>query len=836
MIYPSDFEHKVGFDRLREQIAALCTMSASARLVREQRFTSSHDTIVRRLSLADEMRQALMMESGAPRGEYVDIDAVVEKIRIEGAFLDTSEAVTLRSALRCVDEFVSFILSRSESAYPFLRRLSRGVESYPHVVRLIDSIVDDMGEVRDSASAELSRLRRARRDHEAQVAKRLQQVLSSAKTAGIVDADAMISIRDGHAVIPVSAANKRKLAGFIHDESATGRTFYVEPVEVVELNNALRELEYAERREIVRILTEMTDALRVDVEGMAQAGEYLAEIDALRAQARWAMDNAAVRPIISDDGRMVLRSARHPLLAQTLRAQGREVVPLDMQLEPTKRILVISGPNAGGKSVCLKTTGILQYMVQCGFLVPVSENSEFPLFGSLMIDIGDEQSMDNDLSTYSSHLMNMKAMLSEASDRTLVLIDEFGSGTEPTIGGAMAEAILERLLDRGAYGVITTHYANIKYLASRHEGVANAAMSFDVQQIRPLFRLEMGKPGSSFAVEIARKIGLPEDIIRSAMEKAGSDHIDLERQLREIARDKRYWEQKRDRIRQTDRKVEELEQNYSEQLSRIRQERQEILRAARQEAQTLIAEANRTIENTIKTIREAQAEKELTRMARRELSDFGQKVESGEHSSGQDSQKIEREMARLARRKERREQRRAERSGKEQSAGSAAAESANPVKIEVGSKVRIEGQDIPGVVQSIKGKRAQVAFGQLLLTVDTERLKAISTAEYKQAVRPVAPRTVVSVDITQRKLNFKDRIDVRGMRSSEALEAVEDLVDDALMVGVGGVTILHGKGTGALKEEIRRYLKSVTEVESIADEHADRGGAGITVVRFRTDI
>ncbi len=838
MIYPSDFEHKVGFDRLRDQIAALCTMSASTRLVTEQRFTSSHDTIVRRLSLADEMRQALMMESGAPRGEYVDIDAVVEKIRVEGVFLDTAEAVALRSALRCVDEFVAFIMSRPAASYPWLRRISEGVESYPHVVRLIDSIVDDMGEVRDSASAELARLRRARRDHEAQVSKRLQQVLSSAKTAGIVDADAMISIRDGHAVIPVSAANKRKLSGFIHDESATGRTFYVEPVEVVELNNALRELEYAERREIVRILTEMTDALRVDVDGLAQAGEYLSRIDALRAHARWALDNGAVRPIISDDGRMVLRNARHPLLAQTLRAQGRQIVPLDMQLEASKRILVISGPNAGGKSVCLKTTGILQYMVQCGFLAPVSENSEFQVFDSLMIDIGDEQSMDNDLSTYSSHLMNMKAMLSEASCRTLVLIDEFGSGTEPTIGGAIAESILERLIERGAYGVVTTHYANIKYLASRHEGVANAAMSFDVQQIRPLFRLEMGKPGSSFAVEIARKIGLPEDIIRSAMDKAGSDHINLEKQLREIARDKRYWEQKRDRIRLTDRKVEELEQNYSEQLSRIRQERQEILRAAREQAQELIAQANRTIENTIKTIREAQAEKELTRMARRELGDFGRQVESGATTPGDDSQQIEREMARLARRRERREQRRRERSDESKRAADAAAAagSAETVKIEAGSKVRIEGQDIPGVVQNIKGKRAQVAFGQLLLTVDVDRLRAISSAEFRQAVRPVAPRTVVSVDITQRKLNFKDHIDVRGMRSSEALEAVEDLIDDALMVGVGGVTILHGKGTGALKEEIRRYLRGVSEVESIADEHADRGGAGITIVRFRTDI
>lgn len=836
MIYPSDFEHKVGFDRLRDQMAALCTMSASARIVIGQHFTSSHEQIVRRLSLADEMRQALMMESGTPRGEYTDIDAVVEKIRVEGTFIDTAEAVTLRSALRSVGEFVSFVMSRPAAAYPWLRRISEGVESYPHVVRLIDSIIDDQGEVRDSASPELSRLRRAHRDHEAQVAKRLQQVLASAKTAGIVDADAMISIRDGHAVIPVSAANKRKLSGFIHDESATGRTFYVEPVEVVELNNALRELEYAERREIVRILTEMTDALRIDVDGMAQAGGYLAEIDALRAQARWAIDNGAVRPIISDDGRMVLRSARHPLLAQTLRSQGRQIVPLDLQLDAAKRILVISGPNAGGKSVCLKTTGILQYMVQCGFLVPVLENSEFPVFASIMIDIGDEQSMDNDLSTYSSHLLNMKSMLAEASERTLVLIDEFGSGTEPTIGGAIAESILERLLDRGAYGVITTHYANIKYLASRREGIANAAMAFDVQHIRPLFSLEMGKPGSSFAVEIARKIGLPEDIIRSAMEKAGSDHIDLEKQLREIARDKRYWEQKRDRIRQTDRKVEELEQNYSEQLARIRQERQEILRAAREQAQGLIAEANRTIENTIKTIREAQAEKELTRLARRELGDFGRKVESEAPVAGHDSEKIEREMARLARRRERREQRRAQQGEEVRRSAAEAAEKTVPVKIDVGSKVRIDGQEIPGVVQSIKGKRAQVAFGQLLLTVDTDRLRAISSAEFRQAVRPAAPRTVVSVDITQRKLNFKDHIDVRGMRASEALEAVEDLIDDALMVGVGGVTILHGKGTGALKEEIRRYLRSVGEVESIADDHADRGGAGITVVRFRTDI
>ena len=690
-------------------------------------------------------------------------------------------------------------------------------------------MVDDKGDVRSSASPELADIRRMIRDHEGQVAKRLQQVLQRAKSAGIVEADAMISIRDGHAVIPVTAANKRKIAGFIHDESATGRTAYIEPVEVVELNNELRELEYAERREIVRILTELTALLRLDVDGLRRIEEYLTTIDVLRAKARWAIDNNAVRPIISTDGRLVLRKARHPLLQQTLRQQQREIVPLDMELDTERRILVISGPNAGGKSVCLKTTGILQYMVQCGFLVPALENSEFPIFESLLIDIGDQQSIENDLSTYSSHLMNMKAMLQEASEHTLILIDEFGSGTEPTIGGAISEAILERLVERKAYGVITTHYANIKYFASRHDGVANGAMAFDVKNIRPLFSLEMGKPGSSFAIEIARKTGLPEDIIRNATEKAGEDHINLEKQLREIARDKRYWAEKRDRIRLTDRKVEQLEQTYTDRLQSIKDERREIIEKARREAAELIAEANRTIENTIRTIRETQAEKEITRTVRKELTTFADEVKFDQKAH---EDRLEQEMQRLARRRERREQRARER--EERIEAQRPAEPA-PLKIEVGSKVRIEGQEIPGVVQMIKGKKAQVAFGQMIMMVEMSRLKAVSSAEFKRATRPETARTVVSVDIRERKLNFKDNIDVRGMRAVEALAAVEDLVDDALMVGVSSVTILHGKGTGALKEEIRRYLRTVPNVSKIADDHADRGGAGITIVTFVQD-
>ena len=829
MIYPANFELRVGFDRIREQIIAACSMQSSRERIASEGFSRSRREVEQRLELADQMRQVLMMESGADIGEQEDIAHIIDKVAVEGSYLTSEECATLWRSLRSASAIIGFILSRRAESYPALRRITERVEALPHLQSAIERVVDEKGEVRSSASPELADIRRQIRDHEGQVAKRLQQVLQRAKSAGIVEADAMISIRDGHAVIPVTAANKRKIAGFIHDESATGRTAYIEPVEVVELNNELRELEYAERREIVRILTELTATLRLDIDGLRRIEEYLTTIDVLRAKARWAIDNDAVRPIISTDGRLLLRKARHPFLQQTLRQQQREIVPLDMELDTERRILVISGPNAGGKSVCLKTTGILQYMVQCGFLVPVLENSEFPIFDSLMIDIGDQQSIENDLSTYSSHLMNMKAMLQEASERTLILIDEFGSGTEPTIGGAISEAILERLLERKAYGVITTHYANIKYFASRHDGVANGAMAFDVKNIRPLFSLEMGQPGSSFAVEIARKTGLPEEIIQRATEKAGEDHINLEKQLREIARDKRYWAEKRDRIRLTDRKVEQLEQTYTDRLQSIKDERREIIDKARREAAELIAEANRTIENTIRTIRETQAEKEITRTVRKELTTFADEVKFDQKAH---EDRLEQEMQRLARRRERREQRARER--EERIEAQRPPEPA-PMKIEVGSKVRIEGQEIPGVVQMIKGKKAQVAFGQMIMMVDMSRLKGVSSAEFKRATRPETARTVVSVDIRERKLNFKDNIDVRGMRAVEALAAVEDLVDDALMVGVSSVTILHGKGTGALKEEIRRYLRTVPNVAKIADDHADRGGAGITIVTFVQD-
>lgn len=830
MIYPANFESKIGFDRIRALVAERCNTQAAIAKLGEHRFSSRRAEVESRIASADEMRTIVMLESEFPNEEFCDLTELIAKVRVEGTFLDLEEAVLLARALHQVDSVSRFILSRERALYPHLYKLTEGVISLEAIANHIDSLIDRFGQMRDSASDELYRIRRSIREREGQASKRLQQVLQAAKSAGIVEADATLSIRDGRAVIPVAAGNKRKLNGFVQGESATGKTVFIEPVEVVELNNELRELEYAERREIVRILCELTDRIRPEIDTVEASADYLATIDMLRAKGRFAAENNCVKPIISIDGRLELRTARHPLLARALAKENKSVVPLDMTLDTEKRILVISGPNAGGKSVCLKTVGLLQYMFQCGFPIPCGENSELPLFESIFIDIGDEQSIDNDLSTYSSHLMNMKNMLGGASSRTLVLIDEFGTGTEPIMGGAIAEAILEQLVERGTYGVITTHYSNIKYFASSHEGVENGAMMFDVQNIRPLFRLEMGKPGSSFAVEIARKIGLPENIIRTASEKAGSDHINIERQLREIARDRRYWEQKRDRIRIADRKVEELETSYAEQLSRIKAERQQIIREAKEEAQRLIADANRQIENTIRTIRESQAEKELTRLARQELNDMRERTERDEAAEAERSARVDREMERIERRRQRREERKAA-GGKSESVE--VAEKQVPRVIEVGTKVRIKNQDGVGEVQEVKGKKATVAFGHILTTVALDRLEAVSNAEYKRQTRPTTARTVVSVDVSQRKLNFKDNIDVRGMRAVDALETVQSFIDDAIMVGIGSVSILHGKGTGALKEEIRRYLRTIPDVESAADEHADRGGAGITIVKFR---
>ncbi len=829
MIYPENFESKIGFTRIRDQIAALCvTVGAQEKLARLH-FSTSRKEIVRLLEETFEMRTILMIEKDFPKNHYVDTAHFLQKAEVVGSFLEIDEILTLRESLTASYELVRFFRSDARAKYPRLQGLGHNVRGFPEIINHIDSIIDHFGKVKDSASAELYAIRRSIREREGQISSRLQQIMLQAQAAGIVESDASVSVRDGRVVIPVSAANKRKINGFVHDESASGKTVYIEPIEVVEINNELKELEYAERREIVRVLVRFAEILRPDLPNIAASDDYLTTMDLIQAKANFALENDCTMPIVEEESSILLKNARHTLLEQTLRKEGKSVVPLNLSLTQQKHILVISGPNAGGKSVCLKTVGLLQYMMQCGLLVSASENSEMGIFHNIFIDIGDEQSIDNDLSTYSSHLLNMKNMLRHADNRSLVLIDEFGTGTEPIIGGAIAEAVLEQIEAKGCFGVITTHYSNLKYYASNAPGILNGAMTFDVQNIQPLFRLETGKPGSSFAIEIARKIGLPDEIIRSASEKAGSDHINIERQLREIARDRHYWEQKRDKIHQTEKRVDELAEKYRTELEMIKAERDRLLKEAKSQAQQITSEANRQIESTIRAIRESQADKEQTRLVRGKIEQYKDSLE--QDSSINDSA-IDRKIEQLRAR----EQRRAERKTKAsiQETPTPKADLVKPQAIEPGVKVRIQGQDAVGEILELAGKKAIVGFGQIRTTIDLERLEAISNSEYKKFMRSLRPTasSPTSFDTAERRVHFSQQIDVRGMRVSEAIDATQEFIDDAIMLGFSDVRILHGKGTGALKEEIRKYLRTVDLVVSAKDEYEESGGAGITVVQL----
>ncbi|MFI3266332.1 MAG: Smr/MutS family protein [Rikenellaceae bacterium] len=828
MIYPDTFESKIGFTRLRAQIAQLCTTSGAKSKIEATTFSSDYNQVVSRLTLCNQMMDLVIFNNKIGSVNFVDTSHFLDKAKVEGHFLDIDEVVTIHKALTGVSNAVNIIREADASKYYALQELSSNVNSFPEIIGHIDFLIDKFGKIKDSASNELYEIRRKLRSHEGEVSKRLQRILSQAQSAGYVDPEATLSVRDGRTVIPVSASNKKKIAGFIHDESATGKTFYIEPVEIVELNNEIRELEYAERREIIRILVEFTDLIRPNIEAIKDSGDYLTTIDMLVAKARFSIDNRYACPIIEREPMINIRKGRHPLLEQTLKRDGAEVVPLDVALDKSNRILVISGPNAGGKSVCLKTVGILQYMVQCGFAVPTLENSEFGIFDNIFIDIGDEQSIDNDLSTYSSHLLNMKNMLRGGNNRSLILIDEFGSGTEPIIGGALAESMLEKYVDKGCFGVITTHYANIKYFATNTDGVMGGAMSFDVQNIRPLFKLELGKPGSSFAIEIARKSGISEDIIASASAKAGTDHISIEKQLREIARDKRYWENKRDKIRQNDKRVEELTERYQSELSNIKAERARILKEAKAEAQRITAEANKQIENTIRTIKESQADKEKTLKARREMEQFKDKVAQVENK---DSSDIDRKIEQLRQRKERRAKNKEQRKGSSEQTQQAAPK---VLPIVEDSHVRIKDQNAVGKVIKVDGKKATIVMGHITSTVALNRLVAISNNEFSKIVpaSSPAPKQQTNYDTMQKRVMFRENIDVRGMRVVEALEQVQDFVDEAIMLGFSDLRILHGKGTGALKEEIRSYLRTTGYLKSAKDEREENGGAGITVVKL----
>jgi DNA mismatch repair protein MutS2 len=831
VIYPQEFEDKIDFKRIRQMLKDICLCELGKNEVDNMTFSSNFDIVSYQLSLTDEFRHICLMENNFPANHFLDLTPSLKKIRVEGTYLDVNEVANLRKSLESIHSILSFFRNKEESQYPNLRQLTKDVQSFPVIINRIDGILTKNNLIKDNASPELQNIRRSISEKTAIVGRIMQKLLKQAQSDGLTDDDTSLSVRDGRAVIPVNSAYKRKINGIVHDESSTGKTSFIEPAEAVEINNAIRELEFAERREIIKILTQFTDFVRPYTEELFIAYNFLGIIDFIRAKALFAIKVNAVKPAMFNQTSFNWVKAAHPLLYLALQREGRSVVPLDISLSDHERILLISGPNAGGKSVCLKTTGLIQYMYQCGLLIPVSENSEMGIFENLFIDIGDEQSIDNDLSTYSSHLLNMKNFLRGANEKTLLLIDEFGTGTEPMLGGAIAESILSSLNNKKVYGVITTHYTNLKHFAAQTEGIVNGAMLYDNHKMQPLFKLEIGKPGSSFAFEIARKIGLPEDVLKSASEKIGQEHIDYDKHLREIARDKRYWEGKRENIRIQEKKLEELVLKHQEDLLKSGKERKEILEKAKTEAREILSGTNKLIENTIRQIKESQAEKEKTREVRKQVEEFKEKVET---ISSAEEEKILQKMEKLKARENKIKDRKVKNGEVIPETQETPKEEIKVKGIEVGDKVKMFGQDTVGEVLDRNGKNLLVAFGNLITTLPETRLEKISNNEYKRQVQSVNQSSSFSgkYNMSERKLNFKQNIDVRGLRTDEAIEKVQDLIDEAVMINVKEVKILHGKGNGILRQMIREYLATFGFLKSYHDEHVEFGGSGITVVEF----
>lgn len=829
MIYPQNFEQKIGFDQIRQLLKDKCLSTLGEERVNEMNFSDHFEEVDELLNQVAEFVRIIQEEDNFPDQFFFDVRPSLKRIRIEGMYMDEQELFDLRRSLETIRDIVRFLQrndeEESDCPYPSLKKLAGDITVFPQLITKIDGILNKYGKIKDNASTELSRIRRELANTMGSISRSLNSILRNAQSEGYVDKDVAPTMRDGRLVIPVAPGLKRKIKGIVHDESASGKTVFIEPAEVVEANNRIRELEGDERREIIRILTEFSNTLRPSIPEILQSYEFLAEIDFIRAKSHFAIQTNSIKPSLENEQLLDWTMAVHPLLQLSLAKHGKKVVPLDIELNLKQRILIISGPNAGGKSVCLKTVGLLQYMLQCGMLVPMHERSHVGLFGSIFIDIGDEQSIEDDLSTYSSHLTNMKIMMKNCNERSLILIDEFGGGTEPQIGGAIAEAVLKRFNIKGTFGVITTHYQNLKHFAEDHEGVVNGAMLYDRHLMQALFQLQIGNPGSSFAVEIARKIGLPEDVIADASEIVGSEYINADKYLQDIVRDKRYWEGKRQTIRQREKHMEETIARYQAEMEELQKSRKEIIRQAKEEAERLLQESNARIENTIRTIKEAQAEKEKTRLVRQELADFRESIDN--LTSKEQEDKIARKMEKLKEKQNRKKEKK-QNGTKEQPA---VQQTPKATPITEGCPVRIKGQSSVGEVLEINGKNAVVAFGSIKTTVKTERLERSNAVPQKQeSAKSSFVSNQTQDSMYEKKLNFKQDIDVRGMRGEEALQAVTYFVDDAILVGMSRVRILHGTGTGILRTLIRQYLQTIPGVRHFADEHIQLGGAGITVV------
>ena len=829
MIYPQNFEQKIGFDQIRHLLKEKCLSTLGEERIDEMTFSESYEDINQRLEEVAEFVRIIQEEDDFPNQYFFDVRPSLKRIRIEGMYLEEQELFDLRRSLETIRDIVRFLQRDEEdeeetnSPYPALKELAGDIIVFPQLISRINNILDKFGKIKDNASSELLHIRRELASTTGSISRSLNAILRMAQSEGYVEKDVTPTMRDGRLVIPVAPGLKRKIKGIVHDESATGKTVFIEPAEVVEANNRIRELEGEERREIIRILTEFSTTVRPQVPAILQSYEFLAEIDFIRSKALFAIQIQGIKPILENKQVLDWTTAIHPLLQLSLAKHGKKVVPLDIELHQEQRILIISGPNAGGKSVCLKTVGLLQYMLQCGMMIPVHERSHAGIFQNIFIDIGDEQSIEDDLSTYSSHLTNMKNMMKHCNERSLILIDEFGGGTEPQIGGAIAEAVLKRFNEKHTFGVITTHYQNLKHFAEDHEGVVNGAMLYDRHLMQALFQLQIGNPGSSFAVEIARKIGLPEEVIADASAIVGSEYINADKYLQDIVRDKRYWETKRQNIRKREKQMEETIAKYEKEIQELERSRKEILKRAKSDAEQLIQESNALIENTIRTIKEAQADKERTRLARQELSDFKEQIDDLGKLNEDD--RIARKMERL---REKQERKKEKKNKKEIKASTPTVPKVKP--IEVGTTVKIKGQTSIGEVLSISGKNAMVMFGMIKTNVKLDRLERSDAPVQKTIAKSTFVSSETQDRIYEKKLDFKQDIDVRGMRGDEAIQAVTYFIDDAILLGIGRVRILHGTGNGILRTLIRQYLSGVPGVGHFQDEHVQFGGAGITVV------
>ena len=878
MIYPQNYEQKIGFDEIRRMLKEHCQSSLGQERVDEIAFSADADVVNEQMAQVREMRRLMQAQEKPEMNFFFDVRESVARIRLENTHLEEDELWDLRRSLETIGNIVDF-LNRGEKSltsdllplttylYPALHRMADGVQTFPAIIRRIDSILDKFGRIKDSATMTLAGIRHDMEQVAGSISRTLYTILHTAQREGLVAQDTAPTLRDGRLMIPVAPGMKRKINGIVHDESATGKTVFIEPAEVVEANNKVRELEAAERREIIRILTVFSDELRPHVQEVLDSYRFLAEIDLVRAKAEIAELIQAFEPEVKAEPTMDWIRAIHPLLQRSLEKKGEHVVPLDIRLETTDstdftettndtndtnsksnknigRLLIISGPNAGGKSVCLKTVGLLQYMLQCGLPIPIGDRSTVGVFRNIMIDIGDEQSIADDLSTYSSHLLNMKNMMKQADGHTLLLIDEFGGGTEPAIGGAIAEAVLKQFWKKQAFGVITTHYQNLKHFAEDHPGVVNGAMLYDRHQMQALFQLSIGQPGSSFAIEIARKTGIPEEVINDASEIVGSDYIQSDKYLQDIVRDKRYWEGKRQTIHQHEKRLEATGERLDASLEEIERERKAILNRAKEQAEQLLAEANRKIENAIREIKEAQAEKEQTRLIREELQEFREQVQNDDTRGLMSEEDFARKLRQMEERKARKAQRK-EKKGSEQKAVSEklaerAKASQNNVNrpLEKGDTVRIKGTSSVGEIESVQGKQATVIFGGLRSKVKLEQLERSERSEVrgeKNAVDKHAHLAIQTSHMTRatmedRRQNFHQDLDVRGMRGDDAIDTVMHFIDDAILIGLSRVRILHGTGSGILRQLIRQYLHTVPNVKNARDEHVQFGGAGITVV------